>query len=110
MTELAHQEEFQEMLRRVMNACRHHDTAISIAVCNKDRTECTVNINGNGEDVAYMVAEQMFDFCKSVADESGIPIKQLAQLTYSEFTNYFNLLLARDNKQMNLLDNPQGRA
>ena len=110
MSSLIHNPLFKEKLEEIMTICREHKCSASIAVSDENGDECYVSLNGSSDDVAFMTAQVMFDFCKQVAEADDVNIEDLAKLTYKEFTGYYNLMLQEEYRQLILLNKPIGRA
>jgi len=110
MTDLINVPSFQKTIEDTVSLCKKTGNSVSITVCSSDGKECYVASDASGEDVAFMMAEQIFSYCKEVSEESGIPISELAQLTWKELSTYLNLMIDQDVKQMALIQNPIGEA
>jgi len=107
--DLIHRKDFKTLIEMISMTCKKEGNSISLAVCDKEGQECYVSIESKNEDVAFMVANQLFDFCKETADGAGISVDEASKSIFVEFVTYFNTLTRTEREQRKLLDNPVGR-
>ena len=110
MTDLINMPSFKKTIEDTVSLCKKTGNSVSITVCSADGKDCYVASDANGEDVAFMMAEQIFSYCKEVSLDTGVPIAELAQMTWKELSTYLNLMIDQDTKQMALIQNPIGEA
>ena len=108
--DLINDKDFKETIQRIVSVCKKNKNSVMFTMLDQTGAESFSVSDANGEDVAFMAADQIFGYAKQLSEQSGIPVIELVTPLYKELTTYINALIDRDQKQMDLLRNPIGEA
>jgi len=108
--DLIDQPQLKEAVSLLVALCKEKGNHIALAILDKERERCFVSVSSNSDDISYMAAEQLFDFCKQTSEENNMPINSIVKVVFNDFVENFNKMIEKNNKEIDLLSNPKGEA